>query len=159
MVLITSDCATCMSAGGSSSSDEALRSVPLPEDLPLARPPPGEVVPDPVPHRCVGCGRTAPPPWHLEQAAAAGRPVPAANGRCIQCTALEDLRVACLTLDRESFEARHIVEVCWSLRRLAGSGLFNQAIEGGPGAFSEYLDSEVGRVPTHHPTPSRGSEP
>ena len=125
-----------MSASGSTFSGEALRSVrlpePLPEPQPLARPPPEEVVPDPVPHLRVGCGQTAPCPLHLEQAAAAGRPVPAANGRCIQCTALEDLRVACLTLDRKSPEARHIVENCWSLRRLAGSVLFDQAIEGGP---------------------------
>ena len=135
------------------SSDEALRSVQVPEPLPepqlLARPPPEEVVPDPVPHLCVGCGRMAPPPGHLEQAAAAGLPIPAANGRCIQCTALEDLRVARLTMDRESPEARHIVENCWSRRRLAGSVLFDQAIEGGPGAFAQYLDSEVGRDSTH----------
>ena len=75
--------------------------------------------------------------------------MPAANGRCIQCTALEDLRVACLTLDRESPEARHIVECCWSLRRLARSVLFDQAIEGGAETFAQYLDAEV-RVDTTH---------
>ena len=81
---------------------------------------------------CVGCGRGAP-----------SHPLVAGvGGRCVICSALEDLRLACLELDRESPAARTVVEVCWSLRRLCCSTLFDQAFEAGPVQFSAYLRAQ-----------------
>ena len=137
-----------MSAGETaSSSDEALRALELPnisnKNLPgrhlegryLARSRAPAVV---EARLLLGC-------W------SAGHPVPVSGGRCILCTAFEDLPAACLDLDRESSEARTIVEVAWSLRRLASLALFDQAFAGGPRSFSAYLNANAGQTLTVHP--------
>ena len=75
------------------------------------------------------------------------------------CSAIEDLRLACFELGRESAAARRVAEVGWRLRRIWCSSLFDQAFEAGPAQFSVNLQAAAGQRLTAQPPLHPVSEP
>ena len=101
-----------------------------------------EAVPLSAARTCDGCGRCAPSPLLCR----------ALGGRCVLCFTLEDLRLACLELDRDSAAAQRVAEAGWRLRRVWCSALFDQAFEAEPALVSVDLLATAGQPLTALPS-------